>query len=232
MLEHATGDLFNANRPGADNDPNSQVLTNDTSVQQTILNQQGFFPTARPGSAQRSRFGAMNPNSPYLLRVPQGGNRMPVTMTGSTTTPDPTAGSDQGRRNDVIRVPPTIREQATIPDPMPTLNAPASGDRTDPDAGTITLTLPDDDQQTDVILQGRIDRDFERELHEAVAYSLSNLATSMEEDTSRQVNRLSSRVGTAMGNVTSIMRAQERRQSLVMGNINRTMRNLNHAMGA
>jgi hypothetical protein len=65
---------------------------------------------------------------------------------------------------------------------MPTLNTPASGDRTDPDAGTTTLTLRDDDQETGIIPQGRIDRDFERELHEAVAYSLSNLATSMGED--------------------------------------------------
>jgi hypothetical protein len=52
----------------------------------------------------------------------------------------------------------------------------------------------------------------------------------MNQDTTCQVNDLSSRVGTAMGNVTSIMRAQERRQRLVMGNINRTMRDLNNAM--
>jgi hypothetical protein len=122
LLEHATGDLFNVNRPDANNDPNSQALTN-TSLQQTILNQQGFFPTVRPSSAQRSRFGAINPNSPYLLRVPQGGNLTPVPTIDRPATLTPTAGSDQGRRNDVIPVPLTIREQGAVANPVPALNA-------------------------------------------------------------------------------------------------------------
>jgi hypothetical protein len=126
MLEHATGDLFDVNRPDDDNDPNSQVLTN-TSVQQSILNQQGYFPMVRPSSAQRSRFGAMNPNSPYLLRVPQGEGLTPATTAGDTSMPDPTAGSGQDRRNEVVHVPPIVREQVTIPNPIPTLDAPALG---------------------------------------------------------------------------------------------------------
>jgi hypothetical protein len=208
----------------------SQALTN-TSVQQTLRNQQGYFPTTRTGSAQRGRFGVSNPNSPYLLRVPEDNDSAPTPgeeCPAAMLNPD--AGSDQDHRNAATPSPRVTTGQDINARPnVPPLIATTADAHEDLRRRYDALALPGDDRETN-ISRSAIDRDFERELHNAIATSLRNLATDMNQDTTRQVNDLSSRVGTAMGNVTSIMRAQERRQSLVMGNINQSMRDLGHTL--
>jgi hypothetical protein len=229
------GALFATKRHDPNANLTSQALTN-TSVQQSIRNQQGLFPAmVRPCSAQISRFGVSNPNSPYLLRVPRDNGPAPTPNVGWPATSNPGVGSDQGRRNTTAPSPRITTGHGTDLNPAASPFIAVTGDThaERPRSGEDdALALPSGGQETSVTPHGAVDRDFERELHEAIATSLQSFAADMNQDTTRQVNDLSSRVGTAMGSVTSIMRAQERRQSLVMGSINRTMRDLNYALDA